>query len=194
MLRIWGLKGLIYNSVAELRLKEPMQRKNTWDWLLGKYRVIQDKFFSSDFDKFNSSLPFDDDKNWKPKGDEVISNHPILCLLVYVWCEKIDNRNDRVKETRQESENILVLLSMVFKKLGLIANEFLLVLLPVINTCLPQNASNSYSLFGRILRGFPAALPFPPLFIRFARCLLVRRSCLYTCSIWACVRNFEYSL
>ena len=122
MLRIWGLKGLIYNSVAELRLKEPMQRKNTWDWLLGKYRVIQDKFFSSDFDKFNPSLPFDDDKNWKPKGDEVISNHPILCLLVYVWCEKIDNRNDRVKETRQESENILVLLSVVFKKLGLIGS------------------------------------------------------------------------
>ena len=28
-----------------------------------KYRVIQDKLFSSDFDKFNSSLPFDDDKN-----------------------------------------------------------------------------------------------------------------------------------
>ena len=27
-----------------------------------KYRVIQDKLFSSDFDKFNSSLPFDDDK------------------------------------------------------------------------------------------------------------------------------------
>ena len=28
-----------------------------------KYRVIQDKLFNSDFDKFNSSLPFDDDKN-----------------------------------------------------------------------------------------------------------------------------------
>ena len=28
-----------------------------------KYRVIQDKLFSSDFDKFNSSLQFDDDKN-----------------------------------------------------------------------------------------------------------------------------------
>ena len=28
-----------------------------------KYRVIQDRFFSSDFDRFNSSLPFDDDKN-----------------------------------------------------------------------------------------------------------------------------------
>lgn len=28
-----------------------------------KYRVIQDKLFSSDFDKFISSLPFDDDKN-----------------------------------------------------------------------------------------------------------------------------------
>lgn len=28
-----------------------------------KYRVIQDKLFSFDFDKFNSSLPFDDDKN-----------------------------------------------------------------------------------------------------------------------------------
>ena len=28
-----------------------------------KYRVIQDKLFSSDFDIFNSSLPFDDDKN-----------------------------------------------------------------------------------------------------------------------------------
>lgn len=28
-----------------------------------KYRVIQDKLFSSDFDKFDSSLPFDDDKN-----------------------------------------------------------------------------------------------------------------------------------
>ena len=27
-----------------------------------KYRVIQDRLFSSDFDKFNSSLPFDDDK------------------------------------------------------------------------------------------------------------------------------------
>ena len=27
-----------------------------------KYRVIQDKLFNSDFDKFNSSLPFDDDK------------------------------------------------------------------------------------------------------------------------------------
>ena len=27
-----------------------------------KYRVIQDELFSSDFDKFNSSLPFDDDK------------------------------------------------------------------------------------------------------------------------------------
>lgn len=27
-----------------------------------KYRVIQDKLFSSDFDNFNSSLPFDDDK------------------------------------------------------------------------------------------------------------------------------------
>jgi hypothetical protein len=28
-----------------------------------KYRVIQDKLFSSDFDRFDSSLPFDDDKN-----------------------------------------------------------------------------------------------------------------------------------
>ena len=28
-----------------------------------KYRVIQDKLFNSDFDKFNSSLPFDDDMN-----------------------------------------------------------------------------------------------------------------------------------
>ena len=28
-----------------------------------KYRVIQDKLFSSDFDKFNSFLPFDNDKN-----------------------------------------------------------------------------------------------------------------------------------
>ena len=28
-----------------------------------KYRVIQDKLFNSDFDKFNSSLPFDGDKN-----------------------------------------------------------------------------------------------------------------------------------
>ena len=28
-----------------------------------KYRVIQDKLFNSDFDKFNSSLPFDDDRN-----------------------------------------------------------------------------------------------------------------------------------
>ena len=28
-----------------------------------KYRVIQDKLFYSDFDKFNSSIPFDDDNN-----------------------------------------------------------------------------------------------------------------------------------
>ena len=48
-----------------------------------KYRVIQDKLFYSDFDKFNS-LPFDDIKNWQPKGDEGISNHPILRLLVYI--------------------------------------------------------------------------------------------------------------
>ena len=48
-----------------------------------KYRVIQDKLFSSDFDKFNS-LSFDDDKNWKSKWDEVTSNHPILCSLAYI--------------------------------------------------------------------------------------------------------------
>ena len=47
-----------------------------------------------------------------------------------------------------------------------------------------QNASNSYLLFGRILQGFPSALFIPPLFIRFARCALVRRSCLVTSSFY----------
>ena len=75
-------------------------------------------------------------------------------LLVYVWCYTIDNRNDRIKETRQEypkqslyptirqpnsfiswhhirhiiemaSEDFLIRLSVVFKKFGLVFNEFL---------------------------------------------------------------------
>ena len=79
---------------------------------------------------------------------------PILRLLVYVRCYKIDNRNDHIKETRQEypkqslyptirqphtfipwhhiihiiemaSEDILIRLSVVFKKIRLVFNEFL---------------------------------------------------------------------
>ena len=57
-----------------------------------KYRVIQDKLFNSDYDKFNSSLPFDDEENWKPKGDEAISNQLILSLFIYERSNKIDNR------------------------------------------------------------------------------------------------------
>ena len=53
-----------------------------------------------------------------------------------------------------------------------------------------QNASNSYLLFGRILQGFPSALFIPPLFIRFARCALVRRSCLVTSSFWSALRLY----
>ena len=54
-----------------------------------------------------------------------------------------------------------------------------------------QNASNSYLLFGRILQGFPSALFIPPLFIRFARCALVRRSCLVTSSFWSALRLYD---
>ena len=75
-------------------------------------------------------------------------------LLVYAWCDKIDNRDDRIKETRQEypkqshyptiwqphtfipwhhirhiiemaSEDGLIRLSVVFKKIRLVFNEFL---------------------------------------------------------------------
>ena len=88
------------------------------------------------------------------KKDEVTSNHPILRLLVYVWCYKIYYWEYCVQQTRQEnpkkdlhptirqphafipwhhiwhiiemaSEDFLIRLSVVFKKFGLIANEFL---------------------------------------------------------------------
>ena len=91
---------------------------------------------------------------YKRQKDEVTPHHPILRLLVYVWCNKIYNRNDRIKETRQEypkqslyptiwqpnsfiswhhirhiiemaSEDFLIRLSVVFKKFGLVFNEFL---------------------------------------------------------------------
>ena len=39
---------------------------------------------------------------YKRQKDEVTPHHPILSLLVYVWCDKIDNRNNRIKKTRQE--------------------------------------------------------------------------------------------
>ena len=79
---------------------------------------------------------------------------PILRLLVYVWCYKIDNREYCVQQTGQEypkqslyptirqpntfipwhhirhiiemaSEDFLIRLSVVFKKFGLVFNEFL---------------------------------------------------------------------
>ena len=38
-----------------------------------------------------------------PRGkDEATSNRPSSVLFVYVRCYKINNRNDRIKETRQE--------------------------------------------------------------------------------------------
>ena len=99
---------------------------------------------------------------YKRQKDEVTPHHPILNLLVYVWCNKIYNRNDRIKETRQEypkqslyptirqpntfipwhhirhiiemaSEDFLIRLSVVFKKFGLIANEFLSVICQFLN-------------------------------------------------------------
>ena len=51
-----------------------------------------------------------------------------------------------------------------------------------------QNAFNNHLFCGRM----PPA--FPPLYFCFARRAIVVRSNLYTRSICACVRNFEYSL